>query len=93
MALTPPAVINWVADSDASNHTTLNVGNLTSICPPTSTDPPSIIVGNGPALPVTLVGNSALPDPFYFNNILVTPDIIQNLLYVRRFTTDNWYFI
>jgi hypothetical protein len=28
---------------------------------------------------------------FYLNNVLVTPDIIQNLLSVHRFTTDNWY--
>jgi hypothetical protein len=28
--------------------------------------------------------------PFYLNNVLVTPDIIQNLLFVHRFTNDNW---
>jgi hypothetical protein len=26
---------------------------------------------------------------FYLNNVLVTPDIIKNLLSVRQFTTDN----
>jgi hypothetical protein len=88
MVLTPPTVTNWVTDSDASNHTTSDAGNLTSIHPPTFTDPSS--VGNGSALPVTSVGDSALPDPFYLNNVLVTPDIIQNLLSVCRFTTDNW---
>jgi hypothetical protein len=31
-----------------------------------------------------------LLDPFHFNNVLVTLDIIQNTLSVRRFTTDNW---
>jgi hypothetical protein len=88
MVLTPPTVTNWVTDSDASNHTTSDAGNLTSIHPPTFTDPSS--VGNGSALPITSVGDSALPDPFYLNNVLVTPDIIQNLLSVCRFTTDNW---
>jgi hypothetical protein len=76
--------------TDASNHTTSDAGNLTSIHPPTFTDPSSIVVGNGSALSVTLVGDSALRGPFYLNNVLVTPDIIQNLLSVRRFTTDNW---
>jgi hypothetical protein len=90
MALIPPAVTDWVADSSASNHTTSDAGNLTSVHPTTSTDPSSIVVGNGSTLPVTSVGDSALPDPFYLNNVLVTPDIIQNLLSVRRFTTDNW---
>jgi hypothetical protein len=89
MALTPPAVTDWVADSGASNHTTSDAGNLSSVHPPTSTDPSSIVVGNGSVLPVTSVGDSAIPGPFYLNNVLVTPDIIQNLLSVRRFTTDN----
>jgi hypothetical protein len=90
MTLTPLAVNDWVADSGASNHTTSNVGNLTSVRPLTSTDPSSIVVGNGSALLVTSVGDSTLPSPFYLNNVIVTPDIIQNLLYIRRFTTDNW---
>jgi hypothetical protein len=28
--------------------------------------------------------------PGHFNNILLAPDMIQNLLSVHRFTTDNW---
>jgi hypothetical protein len=30
-----------------------------------------------------------LPRPFYLNEILVTPNLVQNLLSIRRFTTDN----
>jgi hypothetical protein len=88
--LDSPGGHRLVADSGASNHTTSDAGNLTSIRPTTSTDPSSIVVGNGSALPVTSVGDSGLPGPFYLNNVLVTPDIIQNLLSVHRFTTDNW---
>jgi hypothetical protein len=37
MAMTPPPSINdWVVDSKASNHTTPNTGNLSSIRPITS---------------------------------------------------------
>jgi hypothetical protein len=86
-------VTDWIADSNASNHTTLDAGNLTSVRPPTSTDPSSIVVGNGSALLVTSVGDSALPSLFCLNNVLVTPDIIQNLLSVRRFTIDNWCYM
>jgi hypothetical protein len=93
MAMTPPVVTDWVTDSGASNHTTSNAGNLTSVHPPTSIDPSSIIVGNGSSLPVTSVGDSGLLGPFYLNNILVTPDIIQNLLSVHRFTIDIWCFM
>jgi hypothetical protein len=90
MALTPLAVIDWVADSGASNHTTSDADNLTSVCPPTFTDPSSIIVGNGSAFPVTSVGDSTIFGLFYLNNVPITPDIIQNLLSVHHFTTNNW---
>jgi hypothetical protein len=76
MALTPPTVTDWVADSGTSNHTTSDTGNLTYVRPPYFTDHSSIVVGNRSALPVTSVGDSALPSPFYLNNILVTSDII-----------------
>jgi hypothetical protein len=89
MALTPPAVTDWVTDSGASSHTTSDAGNLTSVRPPTSTDPSSIVIGNGSALPITSVGDSTLLSPFYLNNVLVTHDIIQNLLSGHHFTTDN----
>jgi hypothetical protein len=85
MTMVPPTV----TDSGASNHTTFNVGNLTSIRPPLPTDTSSIVVGNGSSLPVTSVCNTALTGPFYLNNVLVTPDIIQNLLSIHRFTTNN----
>jgi hypothetical protein len=93
MALTPPVVTDWVVDSDASNHTTSDVSNFTPVHPPKFTDPSSIIVGNRSALPVTSVGDSALPGSFYLNNILVTSDIIQNLLSVCHFITQNWCFM
>jgi hypothetical protein len=90
MSLTPPAVTNWVVDFGASSHTTSDAGNFSTIHPPNSTDPSSIIVGNGSYLPITSVGDKTLPNPFYLNNIIVAPDIIQNLLSVRYFTTNNW---
>jgi hypothetical protein len=89
-ALTPLVVIDWVAGSGASNHTISDADNLTSVHPPTFTDPSSIVIGNRLALPVTSVGDSALTGPFYLNNVLVTHDIIQNLLSAHHFTTDNW---
>jgi hypothetical protein len=31
----------------------------------------------------------ALLNPFYLNNVLVTPDVIKNILSVHQFPTDN----
>jgi hypothetical protein len=51
--------------------------------------PPSIFVGNGSTLPVTSVGTSVLPGPFYLNDILVALGLTHPLLLVRRFTSDK----
>jgi hypothetical protein len=72
------------------DHTTSDVGNLTYICPPHINDHSSIIVENVSSLSATSVGDTILSVPFYLNNVLVTADIIQNLLSVCRFTTNNW---
>jgi hypothetical protein len=79
-----------VADSDATHHTTPSVDNISTLRPLTSSNPSSIIVGNGSPLPIITVGDSVLPGPLYLNNILLAPDMVQSLLSVRRFTTDNW---
>jgi hypothetical protein len=86
----PTLVQNWVADSGATHHTTLSVGNISTLCPLASSNPSSIVVGNDSFLPITSVGDSVLPGPFYHNNILLAPDMVQSLLSVRRFITDNW---
>jgi hypothetical protein len=92
MALHPPptSIQDWVADSDATHHTTPSVGNISTLHPLTSSDPSSIVVGNGSSLSITSVGDSVLLGPFYLNNILLSPDMVQSLLFVRRFITDNW---
>jgi hypothetical protein len=92
MALHPPStsVQDWVVDSGATHHTTPSVGNISTPRPLNSSNPSSIIIGNGYSLPVTSVGDSVLPRPFYLNNILLALDMVQSLLSVRRFTTDNW---
>jgi hypothetical protein len=89
MTMVPPTVTDWVANFGASNHTTYSASNLTSVRSPLPTNPSSIIVDNGSSLPVTSVGNTAFLGLFYLNNVPVTPDIIQNLLSVHRFTIDN----
>jgi hypothetical protein len=58
--------------------------------PPNPAIPSSIVVGNGSVLPVTSVDDTVFPGPFYLYNVLVTPDIVKNILSVYQFTTDNW---
>jgi hypothetical protein len=72
-------VTDWVADSGATNHTTPHPGHIFSPKPPSLVHPSSIVVGNGFVLSVTLVGDSVLPRPFYLNDVLLAPDLIQCL--------------
>ena len=58
----------------------------------TLSDYPPVFVENGSAMPISHVGSSCLPNPnrpLYLNNVLVAPNLIKNLLSVRRLTTDN----
>jgi hypothetical protein len=84
----PPPPTDWISDSNDSFHTTSDPRVVSLPHPPSPTFPSSIIVGNGSTLPVTSVGDTVFPGPCT-STILVASNIIQNLLSVRRFTTDD----
>jgi hypothetical protein len=75
--MVPPMVTNWVADSNASNHTTFSAGNLTSVRPPLPTDPSSIVVGNGSSFLVTSVGNMDFSVHFTLILSLLLPTLFK----------------
>jgi hypothetical protein len=89
MTLIPPVVTNWIANSRASYHTTLDAGILSFFHPPLPSTPSSIIVGNENIVPITFVKDLVLHVPFHLYNVLTAPHIIHNLLYVHRFTIDS----
>jgi hypothetical protein len=89
MSSPPTPSTDWVADSGAWHHTTPDPIIVSLPHPHNPTFPFSIIVGDGSTLLVTSVGDTVLPGPLYLNHTLVVPNIIQNLLSVHRFTTDN----
>ena len=62
-----------------------NQGNLSHIIPSNSPFP-HVIVGNGQSLPIAQIGHTTLSTPnhyFFLNNVLVTPNVIKNLISVR----------
>ena len=92
MTLMPPNGNEWYADSGAGAHMTAQSGILSSPRSPSLSGPSSIIVGNGALMPVTSTGSYSFSTPhrsLVLNNVLVSPNIIKNLISVRRFTTDN----
>jgi hypothetical protein len=50
-------------------------------------------MGNDSTLLVISVGDSVLLGPFHLKNILVATNIIQNLIFVHPFTTNNSCFM
>ncbi|GJS26660.1 ribonuclease H-like domain-containing protein [Tanacetum coccineum] len=52
----------------------------------------SVSVGDGHSIPITNMGHSVLPTsygPFHLNNVLITPNIVKNLISVRQFVRDT----
>ncbi|GKB62530.1 ribonuclease H-like domain-containing protein [Tanacetum coccineum] len=53
---------------------------------------PSVSVGDGHSIPVINTGHSILPTltrSLHLNNVLITPHIVNNLIFVRQFVRDN----
>jgi hypothetical protein len=65
-----------------------NPCNLTLHRPCPST-PSNIVVGNGVLLLVILLIHILSRSPLFLNNVLVTLNLLTNLLSVCRFTIDN----
>ncbi|GJV48324.1 ribonuclease H-like domain-containing protein [Tanacetum coccineum] len=77
-------------DTGASSHLNFNASNLSTIFYKCLF--PSVHVGDGKSIPVTNIDHSIIPShhrPFHLHNVLITPNIIKNLIYVRQFTRDN----
>jgi hypothetical protein len=86
MTLMPPPSGEWYADSGAGAHMVNNAGILSHLHPPLSYSPSSIIVGNGASCPVTSIGShsfSTARRPLVLSNVLISPNIIMNLISVR----------
>lgn len=80
----------WNMDTGASSHLNSHTSNLNTVY--NKCLYPSVCVGDGKTIPVTNTGNSILPTlnrPLYLHNVLVTPNIIKNLISVRQLTRDN----
>lgn len=77
-------------DTGASSHMAAHPGNLSHSFP-TSTES-RIIVGNGAGLSISHIGSANFPStskPLSLNNVLVSPQLIQNLVSVKTLSRDN----
>lgn len=82
---------NWYMDFGATSHLDSSSGNLHSVTKLNIGN--SVVVGNGSSIPINSSGKAFLSSntrTLNLNNVLITPDIVKNLISVRRFTKDNW---
>jgi hypothetical protein len=89
-----PTSGNWNMDTCASSHLNDNVHNLSDVF--NSCIYSSVAVGDGHSIPVTNSGHSILPTPFrplHLNNVLITPNIVKNLISVPQFVCDNYCIV
>ncbi|GJS33974.1 ribonuclease H-like domain-containing protein [Tanacetum coccineum] len=80
----------WNMDTGATSHLNSNAHNLSTLF--NLRLYPSIHVGDGNSIPVTNTGHSIIPSlhrPLHLYNVLITPNIIKNLIFVPQFTRDN----
>jgi hypothetical protein len=81
---------SWYMDTGATSHMTSSSGNLSSYFKLSNNH--KIIVGNGHSVPIQGLGKTQLENPhppLVLNNVLHAPNLIKNLVSVRKFTTDN----
>jgi hypothetical protein len=77
-------------DSGATAHMASDPGMLHYSRPSPST---FVTVGNGSTMPTSHISHVSLPasaHTFSLNNVLIVPNLVKNLISIRRFTTDNW---
>ncbi|GKA44796.1 ribonuclease H-like domain-containing protein [Tanacetum coccineum] len=80
----------WHMDTSASSHLNFNASNLSTMFDKRSF--PSVHVGDGKSILVTNTGHSIILShhrPLHLHNVLVTPNIIKNIISVCQFTRDN----
>ncbi|GJT43350.1 ribonuclease H-like domain-containing protein, partial [Tanacetum coccineum] len=90
MTLQDPSPGNWNMDTGATTHLNDSISSLSNIF--NKCIYPSVSVGDGYSIPVINSGHSILPTssrPLHLKNVLITPNIVKNLISVRQFVRDN----
>ncbi|GJU08264.1 ribonuclease H-like domain-containing protein [Tanacetum coccineum] len=80
----------WHMDTGASSHLNFNASNLSTIFDKCLF--PSVHAGDGNSISVTNTGHNIIPSlhrPLHLHNVLVTLNIIKNLIFVHQFTRYN----
>lgn len=78
---------DWYLNSGASSHITCNASNLVKLYCASQHTLTSFFVGNGSHLPATHTSPLA---PSSLKMYVVSPNVVKNLMYLCKFTTDTF---
>lgn len=93
LSIAPP-INQLYMDIGATSHMIANGGNLMSYFNLSIKD--NIIFGSGHTIPFAGCGNTLLPKPYpplHLINVLYTPHLIKNLVYVCKFPVHDYAFV
>ena len=98
MMLNDPGQVEWYMNTGATLHLHSNSCILKSVSNKISNSSSFVLVGDESLIPVTTISHTTLPLPntystLTFQNVLITPSIIKNLIYVHSFVRKNDCFI
>jgi hypothetical protein len=83
-----PQASEWFLDMGATSHMASGSDTFPSARPLPHSAP--IIVGNDASMAVTHAAHSSIPGtPFRLHNVLISLDLVKNLISIRSFTRDN----
>jgi hypothetical protein len=88
VALQQPVQHEWHFDTGATSHMTSDAG-IISQTHPSRHIPSHTVVDNGHLISVTSTGTTHLPHNISLNNVVVSPSLIKDLIFVCQFTIDN----
>jgi hypothetical protein len=84
MTLNPPQQNEWHFDSGSTSHMASDSTSLSHVFSKRYPVPSNIVVSGGSLLPVISTTFAQLPSNLSLNNVLVSPKLIKNLIFVRR---------
>ena len=79
----------WYFTSNVTSHMSSCSDLLSHFSSSRYPTPQSVVVGNGSLLPIIATGNTVIPPSLHLNNVLVSLQLITNLISVRQFIIDN----
>ena len=89
-----PFAFEWILDLGASNHITINLGNLSLHYPYSGHD--DVLISGGNMLSISHIGSLTLPtfsNSFTLDNVIYVPAMKNNLISISQLCSTNHVYV